>query len=420
MAYLDITTADSMLKEFYTNDKVQNLIYKDNPFLAMVPKMKEFYGKNLRVPLIYGNPQGRSATFSRAQARSLSTYSRVEDFVLTRQKDYSVAVIDNEVLLATQSNAGAFLEAATLEIDGAINALTRSLAVACFRDGSGAIGRSAASATATKTITLVTPEDITNFEVGMELVFAADPLTSAIRAVGSSTNGVYVVSINRAAGTLTVNANLNDATDGAPNLVANDYIFVRGDRKENTTVTPYKLTGLAGWLPTTAPSASESFFGVDRSVDATRLGGIRFDGSALPIEEALISGASLVAREGGRPDHIFVSYGKYSELEKAMGSKVQIVDTKVTQDISFRGMILNGPKGFMKVIPDQNCEANKAYMLQLDTWKLYSLGEPVRVVDSDGLTMLRQSSSDSFEVRYVSMSQLGCNAPGFNAVVTLG
>ena len=53
-----------------------------------------------------------------------------------------------------------------------------------------------------------------------------------------------------------------------------------------------KLSGLGAWLPSSAPGSTDSFFGVNRSSDATRLGGIRFDGSSLPLEEALIGAAS--------------------------------------------------------------------------------------------------------------------------------
>jgi len=58
--------------------------------------------------------------------------------------------------------------------------------------------------------------------------------------------------------------------------------------------------------------------------------------------------------------------------------------------------------------------------VQLSTWRLYSLGKAVRVIDTDGLQMLRQASADGVEVRYGSYSNLGCRAPGYNINVNLG
>jgi hypothetical protein len=414
---LDMTTFDAALKDYYTDDVVQNMVYKKNPLLALLPKMKEFYGRRLPIPIIYGNPQGRSATFTRAQTRGQLENSRVESFDLTRVKDYGIATIDNETMEASKNDAGAFLKAATTEIDGIINSLTRSLAIAQYKAGFGAIGTIATSSFGVTTLTLNQIEDITNFEVGQELDLATTEAGSTLKAYGSSGNGLIVTGVNRSLGTLSFAFNVNDATNGIPTIAQNDFIFIRGDRQNSATPARTKIAGLDAWLPYTSPT-SASFFGVDRTVDVTRLGGQRLDGTAMPIEEALITLAVLIAREGGAPDHCFLNYSKYADLEKALGSKVQYVDLKVGE-IGFRGIRVNGPNGEINIIPDQNCPLNRAYMLQLDTWQHCSLGEPVRVIDTDGLKMLRQAGADGVEVRYGYYANLGCSAPGWNGVVAL-
>lgn len=327
----------------------------------------------------------------------------MKDFVLTRNHDYSLASIDNETLEASKGNANAFMEAATTEIDGAIASCSRRLAIALYRSGSGSVGQANASVTGTS-LQLKNADDVTNFEVGMELVFSTADGGGSVKSGKVTVNGV-----NRDSGLLTVDA--MTAIDGGTGVAANDFIFQEGDYDE-------RLKGLAAWVPSSAPS-STPFFSVDRTADVTRLAGIRFDGSALPIEEALISAASRVAREGGKPDHCFMNYSKYADLEKALGSKVQYIDLKVNAEIGFRGIVINGPRGPIKVIPDQNCPSDKAYMLQLDVWKLYSLGKAPRILDTDGMKMLRESSADAVEVRVGHYSQLGCRAPGFNAVIAL-
>lgn len=409
---LDLTSFDSALKEHYTNEAVENMVYKDNPFLALVKKYEKFGGKQAPVPLLYGNPQGRSATFTQAQARGAVTSSKLEDFVIKRVKDYSIATIDNETLEASKGDANAFMEAATTEVDGAIHSLTRSLAIALYRDGFGSIGTVANSGFATTVLTLAHPGDVTNFEVGQQIVFSESAGGHVLRDSGDF---LEVVGVNRSAGTLTTNANLS----GVSGIATGDHIFVRGDREDSATPARLKVSGLDAWLPLVDPT-SALFFGVDRTKDVTRLGGVRHDGSAQPIEEALIDLASKVAREGGRPDHCFLSFEKYAELEKSLGSKVQYVDLKLENAyVAFRGVIINGPRGSIKCIPDANCPSDRAYMLQLSTWQLMSLGKAVRVIDTDGLSMLRQATADGVEVRYGSYLNLACRAPGFNGVVKL-
>lgn len=414
---LDMTSFDGALKEYYSDQVVQNMVYKNNPFLALVPKAEDFYGRNFPIPIISGNPQGRSVNFNRAQVRGAAEYSRIKEFLLRRVKDYGIATIDNETIEATKNDAGAFLEAATVEINGVIQNLTRSLAVKLYRQGFGNIGVVANSSFSTTTLTLATTDDVVNFEVGMELDVATGVSSGAVKAYGSSGNGLIVTGVNRAAGTLTFGSNLNDTTNGIPTIAQNDVLFVRGDRDVSSSPAMTCVAGLEAWIPYTTPSAT-AFFGVDRTSDPTRLAGQRFDGSTMPIEEALIQGAVLCAREGGSPDHCFVPYSKYTDLEKALGAKVQYLDLKIG-DIGFRAIRVNGPNGDIKVIPDQNCPFNRGYMLQLDTWKHRSLGKAVRVIDTDGLQMLRQSGADGVEVRYGYYANLACNAPGWNCTIQL-
>ena len=398
---LDLNTFAAALKQHYTNDRIENMVYKDNPLLAMIPKYEQFGGENLKLPIKFGLPQGRSANFQTAQSNK--TNSQTKAFLITRDRDYSLASIDNETIEASKGNSNAFMEAATFEIDGAIESATRSLAIAMYGTGSGAIGQVSVSATGTS-IQLKDVEEVTNFEFGMELVFSSQDGGGVVKS-----GRVTVVGVDRDLGVITVDA--LTAVDGGTGVAADDYVFVEGDYD-------LKIKGIRAWLPDNAPSVSDSFFGVNRSSDATRLAGIRFDGSALPIEEALIEAASRVGREGGKPDYCFMSYGKFSDLEKALGSKVQYVDHKVGE-IGFRGILIHGPRGPIRVIPDQNCPSNRAFMLSMDHWKLYSLGKCPKILDSDGLKMLRESSADAVEVRVGYYAQLGCRAPGFNANILL-
>ena len=53
-AYFDMAAVQGLLKELYTDDKVENLVYEDRPFLALVRKFTEFGGEWLPVPMIVG------------------------------------------------------------------------------------------------------------------------------------------------------------------------------------------------------------------------------------------------------------------------------------------------------------------------------------------------------------------------------
>ena len=386
----DGTTFDAALKQHYTGERIENMVYKDNPLFALIPKYESFGGINLKLPIKWGNPMGRSAGFSEAQTNETS--GKISAFVLERKKDYAVARIENETIEASKGNANAFMEAATFAIDGAIQAITRSLAVTMYGDGTGSIGSVLATVSSGTTITLANIQQITNFEVDMKLNF------------GSSSTNYPITGVNRETGVITF-------ASGTVSATAGDAIYVDGDKDA-------VYSGLGAWIPSTAPS-SAAFFGVDRSVDTDRLGGVRFDGSSLPLEEALIGAAARVAREGGKPDYCFMNYSNFADLEKALGSKVAYVEKNIKPEIGFRGILIHGPRGPINVIPDQNCPPDVAYLLQLDTWKLYSLGKAPKILSSDGNKMLRVSDKDQLELRVGFYGQMGCRAPGFNARISL-
>jgi hypothetical protein len=400
---LDLTKYAPALKQYYSNTRVENMVYRDHPFMAMLAKDENFYGKNLPLPIIIGTPQRRSASFAVAKANTSS--STLRDFLLTRKKDYSLASIDNETAEASENDKGAFLKALTVETDGAFQAASISMASSLFRDGSGTIGQIAAGGISGATITLADPEEVVNFEVGMSVVFAAAKSTGALRDSGAALN---VIAVDRDLGVLTFDANISTITG----VVAGDYLFAEGDRNA-------KLSGLEAWLPTVSPTSGDNFFGVDRSIDPVRLAGVRIDASAMPIEEAFIKGGARVNREGGNPDIAVCSYSKWEQLSKALGAKVQYNVTQAygRADIAFQGIAIKTNKGVMNVVADPFCPEDKSYLLTSKSWKLYSLKKAIRILDLDGNKMLRETNADAVELRVGGYAQLGCNAPGHNGVL---
>jgi len=404
----DLGAANAALKELYDDQKIMNLVYKNNPFLAMIPKMEEFGGKYMPIPLIVNTSQGRSATFSTAQANQ--TAATIESFALTRKSNYSIAQIDNQTMLASKTDKMAFINGATAVIDNAIKAITNSIAQQLFSDGTGSRGYIGNITGLTPgVVTLKNASSVVNFEVNMVLR-AIDPATGLDR--GSSG---WVIAVNRSTGVVTVSATNMGAAAGNPaGWNIGDSLIVQGDQD-------LAISGLAAWLPSVAPGSSDNFYGVNRSVDPTRLAGVRYDGSQQSIEEALIDASLLVAREGGSPDVAIMNFASYAALEKSLGAKAQYISFDGPAKIYYPGILINGAAGQIKVFPDRSCTAKTAYLLQMDTWKLYSLGPAPHIAKyADGLEMLRVYNSDAAELRVVSYANLGCNAPGFNGVCQLG
>lgn len=428
MANFPYATAQNQvaaLKELYTGDDyMKDLVYKKNPFLALVPKDESpsgFAGKYIPVPLVYGTPQGRSATFSNAQGNQ--TANALASFFVYRVSNYQLASITNELLEATKDNAGAFVDEAKLVVDTSFRNISNDLAHDLFGNTTGSRGQMASISTGL--ITLTSSADIVQFEVGMSLVSYSVSGSTPTQSTGAAIG--YIIAVNRSSGTLTVAATQGGAAATPTSWSTSfPYLAVQGDINFTANgllpASALKVSGLGAWLPTTAPTTGDSFWGVDRSADVTRLAGVRFDGSSESIEEALIDASSLVAREGGQPDMCFMNFASYAALEKSLGAKVQYVDVKHDEaDIAFAGIRIHAPYGPITVIPDRNCPGQTAYLVQMDCWKFRSLGKAPHILTygMEGLEGLRVGTADALEIRIGYYGNLVCNAPGWNCTVQL-
>lgn len=413
---VSVTSLQYALKTLWPQDRIKNEVYPDHPFLAMVPKRENFKGENAYIALRTGDPQGRSASFTVAQTISQLTgagnagSSRGARFLLTRAKDYQIVNLETEVILASEGDEGALIAALDTEMKAGANNIGKSLATALYRGQTGAIstiGTITANTTVSADILLSNINDVTSFELGMLLVASATA-TGANRATPAS---AYVSAVNRDTGVVRV---LGDFS--GTNWAAADTLFASGDNANNSG-SGNKISGLADWIPSTAPT-STTFFGVDRSVDPTRLAGLRIDGSALSPEECVINTLSRQGREGGRQSHFMVNHADFRNIELSLGSKVTTTYQTVGS-IGFKTLQVQGPKGIVDVMADQDCPAGRGYSLDMSTWKLFTLGACPRILDMDGNQLSRVATADQFEARMVYFGQLYTDAPGYNATIAM-
>jgi len=402
---LDFSSFQSALKTLYPEWALKSMIFMNNPTLAIMPKENDFKGDYKKVPLIIGAPQNTSADFAIAanSGSALGTQSTLKAFLLSRARKYSLAEVSNEIAKASVGNEAAFIEAVKLEMDGAIRSLSNQLGLEIFRDGSGVVGRLSATSGVTTTITLADPTQAITLEIGSYLRFS-----TAADGSGLKTGTLQITGINRPAGTITLSAS---GATLSPVLAVNDYVYISGNQQAC-------IKGLDAWVPSVAPSPGDNFFNVDRSVDS-RLYGIYQDKTGVPIEEALLDMDSAVYTAGGKASHIILSPVQYVNLAKSLGSRVIYQELKVGE-VGFQTYEIQGMAGPIKVLADRSCPRNTAYILQLDTWKICSLGEIAEIYTGDGLSMLRSTTADSVRAQIASYLNVACSAPGWNAKCLLG
>ena len=402
-AYLDIPAGNAALKEWYDDQKVENLAYDDNPALVMMPKKTNATGKYIPIPVVYEVNQGRSSNFANAQGNQ--SPGLLAEFLVTLRPDYDIATLANQAMLAAQDDKGSFLDFSTLFVDLAIQGAANSAASSLFRAGTGSVGQ--ISSIAAGVITLTNAADVSQFGINQTLQANSTDGGSPRAALG------YVIARNVQGGTITVASAAMGGAAGSPTgWAANDFLLVQGDNNA-------KMSGFSAWLPATAPATTDNFYGVNRSVDS-RLYGLYYNGAQQALEEAIIDAALINRREKGRPRHFVTNFGSLAQLIKALGARREFVDWEGEGEIGFRGVKIQGPAGPIECYADRNCQAATGWLLQLNTWKLYSLNAVPHIFKyGDQLEMLRLANADASEVRVGSYANPGCNAPGWNSRVDL-
>ncbi len=423
------------LKELYTDDKdyMKDLVYKENPFLALVPKNESpdgFAGKYIPVPLEYGMPQGRSHTFSNAQNQQTAT--SLASFFVYVISDYQLVTITNLLMEQTKTNAGAFVDSAKQQMDGGFRNITNNIAFELFGSGTATRGTSTSASSQTGaspnvvSITLGNANQVVAFEVGQLLVAS----TTDGGAIG--TTGVILTGVNRATGVLTGNGITLSTGATVAALDANwaigsgvAYMTVYGDLPSagaSTTGSFLALSGLAAWLPTTSPASNDSFWGVNRSADPTRLAGLRYNAQQYTIEEGMTNALAFANREGAKPDIAILDFASYASLVNSLGAKVQYVQVKHDEvEVAFEGITFQSAYGRITVLADRSCPPQTAYVLTMNTFKLRSLGKVPHILTygMEGLEGLRVGTADALEIRIGYYGNLICSAPGWNMVVQL-
>jgi hypothetical protein len=436
MSFATSASSIAVLKELYVDnsDFVKDLVYAKNPSFALIPKNEStdgLAGKYIPVPIQFADPMGRSHTFANAQGNQ--TPNQYDSFFVYIIQDYQLVTITNLLIEQTKSNAGAFVDEMKREMDGGIKNLSNNMAFEQFGSGTATRGFIGSAITnpfgATYQFTLSNPQQIVNFEVGMTIQASA---TDGGAIIPTGTPLVpdlgTVTAVNRSTGVIQF-----VVLQGAPQTdwANTDAITVQGDIPPaggsgsgplGQTGSYLAASGFSAWLPAVDPGNTDSFWGVNRSADPTRLAGLRFDASSYSIEEGVTNALGFANREGADPDTLILNFQSYTALENALGAKVQYVDIHHDEaDISFEGIRFHSAYGYVTVYADRNAISQTGLALTFDTWKLRSLGKAPHILTYglEGLEGLRVGNSDALEVRVGCYYNYTCNAPGWNLRINL-
>lgn len=412
MAAASFSDVAYQLKRVYRNKNyIADLAFGGDAFLGQLKKRSykaKTGGQADVVPVAFagaGVPSNTTGTIGTA------TPSQGVQFLVTPVPMTNLMQIDSMAVAAGISDIGAIVKPLKRELDSAIKKVTKIASIELWSNGFPALGQ--VTVDGTTTITMNDADDIIKFEVGDVIVFAQNQSTGALRA-GSLT----VTKVNGQSGTWVASA--------AGNSVAttNDYAFIANTR--NTSATKIAITGVQGWLPSTA----DTLFSVDRTVD-DRLIGMKVSASLADIEGAFVDGiawALTYSSNGSDELTSFMHPKTWAYLAKALQGKTIYTTEPIKKKgkdgaILYSGYRVMTPAGVMEVFTPQFCPKNKIFMLNMTTWELvgWGLDFPTMIADPLGAApaIFMDPVTGTISAAVGGYPQLECNAPGWNLTITL-
>jgi hypothetical protein len=363
--------APDILTTLYPNG-VEELFMVDFPAYGLFSKKTDYLAEGGReLNWQVGTGGGDAVTVTQAEAtEGASLHKRPK---VTRAKEYATATVEREDILATRNDPKRIMEVWDLAIRNSMRKIKRSIGMHMFRDGTGFRAKLAAasSGTGTATVTLANANDAKLIEAG-DWLMAINPTGPAARTGGAAQ--ILVTNHSIGAGTITAGGNwsaaITDIADG-------DYLARAGDFLSGVGQV---CKGVGGWVPATAPTSGDNWFGVDRSTMGEAGYGHRPSLSSTSMFSIGIDAASyLFDVTGSGPDIWLVNAMDMAMICKdATGLEEIIVQAsgsgKKEINIGYDAASVHGPQGKITVIADPFCPRGKSWMGNREEAQWWTLG----------------------------------------------
>lgn len=408
------TNVPLILKDLWL-DEVEDYLYEDRPFFAMIKKDTSWSGDKLKVTAKYTNGTSTSSRFGSAKKnKRVAKYAQME---VETADLFSLWSVDNKLITLSRDQKGSLVRYLDEATTAAMESFRRRTAWQLWGNGGGAAAKILTISGATAA--LVNPHSIRNFDIGDVCEFATDD--------GRAGAGVLdqvrtVTSIDEDDGILTFDAALTSITG----LANGDYIFQEDDYGSDDHV----IKGVPAYVCLQTPGTGSepvSIWGMDRSVFTTRLGGHRMTPSAnLIVVEAVKEALTKAFRRSIDTTHIWCSPEIFNEVEMSIDSSVRRTEQKIGK-VGFEGLAFTSQTGkTVSLYADADIPLGPngeelIFGLNMPKWRFHTAEEWPMWLTADGAKkFMTEENSNTREGRLGGYGNAYCKAPGQQWVMLLG
>lgn len=396
----DPSTIQSALKETWTEQRIAEQLYNDNPVLSRVKRLKNTeMGEYALTPIHIGRNWGFSTTSSSGGTLNSAGNQSYAQAQWSYTNQHVQVKIQGSAIDQTKGDALSVASVVDEEVSGAVNDLNRNLSRQIFLDGSAQIAQCGTTSSST-TVQLNTTSGYNAIERGWIGVGAVVDIGTAANPT-SIASGVSITATDLANSTITVSGSAVSTTSSA-------YVSLKGTRSGSTS---YEMNGLRNIVSTSATLGGLAPASYPEWVAA----GVDSTSQAITLA-LLYTQNQLIAQKTGKPaDFVITGLKQQRKAYTLLQAQVRYASDSSTPTGGVDGVDINGVK--LYAVPD--CQNEAVYFLTIGDLFTVSAGDPYwqsRITGGETLAWVQ--GEDAYAGKITTRMQLGVRRRNSHAALT--
>jgi hypothetical protein len=331
---------------------------------------------------------------------------------LTRKKIYARILLDREAMIASKGEAAAFEQATKRMVKKGVESFMRNLSRQLFAFENGKVFEGDNSTSVTGSGTSIDPYIV----VALASTFVRGFVEKKDKVnCSTETTILEITDVNyttRAVSLVGTSSTLATAAGtGGHATTAKFYMQGSKDNDMQSILQAVKAT-------------SSTLYGI---TVGNRWQSVQIDASSAGVTTDLINQlvTEVEFRSGESPDLLVTSFKQYRKIQDILGDKVRYTTVQNSNpafrkaEFNMQGIEWVTNSGPVAVVPDRMCPDDHLFALNTDNIVLYTAEAP-KWADEDGTVLLRSSSADAYEARYVMYGELFTHPAAQGVIYNLG
>ena len=373
---ITIQNADAALKDYYLDAVSAQLNDGVSPFFAAIEKGTDYvYGKDVKLAVVRGFAGNVMAG---AEDGDLPDPHKNRDVNITAplKNIYGTIEISDKAMRASRESSGAFVNLLNAEMEGLVSSAKQNFQRMLFGDGTGKLF----TITDNVSDTVYNVDVVKEYFVGMQ-VDLYSPLNKP-----SSALGVYIESVDKAAGTVTFGTAVTE-------LVVGGNVYVHGSVNS-------ELTGLGAIFD------SASLYGYTKTADPY-FAPYKVDANGKLTEGDLSDVLDYMEENfNSKINVILCSYKTRKKIAALIDANRRVVNT-IDARTGYGVVTVND----VPVYADKYCPDDRILFLNSEDFALYQLCDWEWLEDEDGKILKQVPGKAAYSATLVKYAELVCRKP---------